>query len=221
MEPEHFYWVGGALTLAAIVVSVVGLRDDGFPSSRGALLGTLALFLFGVVATTAYAVVNARDEQDHRRAELAKAEEEAGAEEHEAQETGAEGSEIASPADEEKAAQAGGEAPAQAGGEKAAQDGEEEGAGGGGPVPVAMLEYEFDPSEVTVEQGTKVSADNDGEVVHNLTVLDGTKELGGTGNIESGDSGDLEVNFAPGDYEMICTIPGHEELGMTGTFRVE
>lgn len=203
MEPEHFYWIGGALTLAAIVVSVVGLRDKGFPSSRGALLGTLALFVFGVAATTTYAVVNARDEQQHRRAELAETQEEAGAEEQQAAQTGGEGPEIASPADEEEAAQG--------------QEAQE----GGGPDPVAMTEYEFDPSDVTVARGATISAENGGEIVHNLTVFEGNKELGGTGNVESGQSGDLEVEFETGEYEMICTIPGHEELGMTGTFTVE
>jgi uncharacterized cupredoxin-like copper-binding protein len=29
------------------------------------------------------------------------------------------------------------------------------------------------------------------------------------------------VDFDPGDYEMICTIPGHADLGMDGTFTVE
>ena len=67
MNPELFYWVGGALAILAVVISFLGLREKDFPTSRGAMLGTLALFTFLVAGATTYAVVNARDEQQHRR----------------------------------------------------------------------------------------------------------------------------------------------------------
>lgn len=197
MNPELFYWIGGALTLLAVIVSILGLRQTDFPRSRGAMLGTLALFAFLVVGATTYAVVNARDEQKNRRAELAHEQatldEEAGAAETEAAQTGAEGPDTASPADEATAAES----------------------------TVGMVEYAFEPADVSFAPGDTVTAQNDGEIVHNLTVLDGNEELGATEDVEPGQTGELEVDFEPGSYEMVCTVPGHADLGMEGTFSVE
>ena len=201
VEPELFYWIGGALTLAALVVSAIGIRSNNFPPSRGALLGLLALFVVLVVGSTTYAVVNARDEQSKHRAELAAEQEEAGAEELEAGETGTEGPITG---DEGAAEEAGVT--------------EEEAVDVG---KVAMTEYAFGPDSVTVKSGDTVTAENEGEVVHNLTVVDGEDELEGTDDVDPGQSGDLEVDLDPGTYEMICTIPGHEDLGMAGDFTVE
>jgi plastocyanin len=200
VNPELFYWIGGVLALLAVVVSFLGLREKDFPGSRGVMTGTLAVFLVLVLGATTYAVVNARDEQEHRRAELAEESEalaeEAGAEELEAEQTGAEGPDTAGTQDEQAAE-------------------------GGGGAPVAMTEYAFDPSDVSASQGDTVTAQNDGQTIHNLTVLDGNEELGATEDVDPGQSADLEVDFDPGDYEMICTIPGHADLGMEGTFTVE
>jgi plastocyanin len=195
VEPELFYWIGSVLAVLAVLVSLIGLRAKAFPASRGAMLGTLTVFAVLVLGTTTYGVVKARDEQGHREAELAEAEREAGEEEIEAQQTGEEGPDIASPADEQEVA-------------------EEEGT-------VAMSEYQFAPSEVTVANGETVTAENDGETLHNLAVFEGDEELGTTPDVDPGGSDELAVDFEPGNYEMICTIPGHADLGMTGTFTVE
>ncbi len=71
------------------------------------------------------------------------------------------------------------------------------------------------------KKGDTVTAENEGEVVHNLTVVDGGDELAGTDDVDPGSSADLEVDIDPGTYQMICTIPGHEDLGMAGDFTVE
>jgi plastocyanin len=197
VNPELFFWIGGALALLAVVISFLGLRERAFPGSRGAMAGTLAAFLVLVLGATTYAVVNARDEQEHREEELAERSEElaqeAQAEETEAAETGAEGPDTA-----------------EAGGEEAAAGTE-----------VGMTEYAFDPTDVTVSRGDTVTATNDGQTVHNLTVQDGNEELGATEDVDAGQSSELAVDFQPGEYEMICTIPGHADLGMEGTFTVE
>lgn len=211
MEPEHFYWVGGALTLAALVASAIGLKNDNFPPSRGALLGLIAVFVFLVVGSTTYAVVNARDEQAKHRAELEHEQEEAGAEELEAGETGTEGPITG---DEGAAEEAGEEEADQADDAAGADE-------GGASGPVAMTEYAFGPDSVTVKNGDTITAENEGAVVHNLTIFDGEEELAGTEDVDPGASGDLEVDIDAGDYEMICTIPGHEDLGMAGEFTVE
>ena len=40
-------------------------------------------------------------------------------------------------------------------------------------------------------------------------------------DIASGDSGTLSVDAEPGDYGVLCTIPGHAEQGMTGSIKIE
>jgi plastocyanin len=199
VEPTLFYWIGGILAILAVAVSFLGLRDKAFPGSRGAILGTLALFLVLVLGSATYAVVNARDEQEHRESEVAEEQElaqEAEVEELEADETGGEGPDTAS-------------------------SGEQGAAAGEAATEVGMDEYSFDPADAVVATGDIVTAVNDGQTVHNLTVLDGDEELGATEDVDPGQSGELEVDFDPGDYEMICTIPGHADLGMDGTFTVE
>ena len=205
MNADLFYYLGVALAVVAVAVSFLGLRAKDFPASRGAMLGSLALFLVLVAGTATYAVVLARDEQEHRRAELAHEAqahaEEQGAEEIEAQQSGGEGPDTASPEDE---AQAGAAA-----------------AGAGAATTVEMVEYAFEPAEVTVSEGDTIAAENAGELPHNLTVLDGDQELGATPDLDGGAAAELSADFPPGDYEMVCTIPGHADLGMKGTFTVE
>jgi plastocyanin len=80
MEETLFYVLGGALVVVALAASAVGLRAETFPPSRGALSAGLAVFAGLVLATTTFAVLNARKEQKDRRAEQA---EEATAQEEE------------------------------------------------------------------------------------------------------------------------------------------
>lgn len=200
MNPDVFYWIGGVLAALAVVITFVGLRKTDFPASRGAMIGTIALFTVLVAASATYAVVNARDHQEHFREELAEYREaegqEAEAEASEAADTGGEGSDAAAPTEAEEAA-------------------EEEGG------PVSMVEYAFVPPEVQAERGDTVETTNDGQVVHNLTLREGSDELTTSGDIDPDGSGEVELDVEPGEYEMVCTVPGHEELGMVGTFTVE
>ncbi len=63
MEPTLFYWIGGVLAVLAVAISFFGLREKDFPTSRGQMIGTLAIFFVLVLGATTYGVVNARDEQ--------------------------------------------------------------------------------------------------------------------------------------------------------------
>jgi plastocyanin len=96
---------------------------------------------------------------------------------------------------------------------------EEAPAGGGAATEVSMTEYAFDPADATVSQGDTITATNDGEIPHNYTIEADGEE--GTEDVDPGSSGELTVNVDPGEYEVICTIPGHAEQGMTGTITVE
>jgi plastocyanin len=204
MEPELFYWIGGATAVAALVVSAIGIKSESFPASRGIMAATIGIFVILVVGSSTYGVVNAQDEQEHREAELAAEQEEADEQELEAEETGAEGP-----------------ITGDAGNEDVTSDEEQPEAAATDDGVVAMSEYAFGPDAVTVKQGDTVTAENEGMVVHNLTVVDGSEELAATPDVDGGDSADLEVDVDPGTYEMICTIPGHEDLGMVGEFTVE
>lgn len=101
---------------------------------------------------------------------------------------------------------------------------EEEPAGG---LTVEMKEFEFIPNDVTIEEGETITADNTGDIVHNFTIEEGTdasepsKELAASPDVDAGDSAEFTPDLKPGEYALVCTIPGHRESGMIGTFTVE
>jgi plastocyanin len=90
--------------------------------------------------------------------------------------------------------------------------------GGGGSTEVSMVEYAFEPSDLTVAEGDAISVTNDGELPHNLTVTD--EDLVSS-DLEGGASEDLTVDLPPGEYDYICSIGDHADQGMTGTLTVE
>ena len=98
--------------------------------------------------------------------------------------------------------------------------------GGGGATSVAMSEYQFDPSDETVASGDTIELSNDGQIPHNYTIVEGDPEGGGaevaaSDDIEPGGTGSLAVDAEPGEYGVLCTIPGHAEQGMTGSITVD
>ena len=96
----------------------------------------------------------------------------------------------------------------------------------GTALTVQMRDYEFDPRDVSVAQGGTIHVTNEGEIAHNLKIERGpdprkeTQELTGTDSFLPGDSENLRLDLPRGRYAMVCTVPGHRELGMTGTLRV-
>ena len=93
--------------------------------------------------------------------------------------------------------------------------------GGGGTKTVSLKEYQFTPSDVTTKQGSTITVENKGNIAHNLTVEQGSKKVAGTSTFLGGKSEKLKVSLKPGKYKMLCTVPGHEQLGMKGTFTVK
>jgi plastocyanin len=93
-----------------------------------------------------------------------------------------------------------------------------------GPNTVAMTEYEFTPRTIKVPSGTELTVRNDGEIAHNLTIKKSpgsSAKLAGTDSFLGGRSEKLKVDLSPGRYAMVCTVPGHEQLGMVGTIVVK
>jgi plastocyanin len=93
--------------------------------------------------------------------------------------------------------------------------------GGAEVSEVKMSEYKFDPSDVSAKAGDTLTVDNGGSLQHDLRLRKGGKELGGTKLVDAGGSTKLKVDFRAGSYEMFCSVPGHEDLGMKGTFTVK
>ena len=85
-------------------------------------------------------------------------------------------------------------------------------------VTVELSEFAIAPAAVQVSEGGSLTVTNTGSTAHDLTVQG--VDLS-TGEIAVGDSATLDVSsLAPGDYELLCTIPGHADAGMTGTLTV-
>lgn len=89
-----------------------------------------------------------------------------------------------------------------------------------GAILVEAREFSFtiDSSQATAGEITFV-VENTGAMVHDFAIRgDGVDKA--TPEIDPGESATLTVTLEPGTYTYICTIPGHEQLGMRGTFTV-
>lgn len=103
---------------------------------------------------------------------------------------------------------------------RAAED-DRSAAGGGGAaaaVTVDLADFMISPSDVQVPAGTtSITVTNSGAVPHNLSIEGGAA----TPDIDPGGTAQLDVSgLAPGDYDLVCSIAGHKESGMTGTMTV-
>lgn len=93
-------------------------------------------------------------------------------------------------------------------------------------------EFRFSPATVELTAGKPVTIQfvNTGTVEHDLQVIDMPATVSnhghGSGNAAHAHAmpGKSEsITFTPkatGTYQFICTVPGHQEAGMAGTFTV-
>jgi plastocyanin len=88
------------------------------------------------------------------------------------------------------------------------------------PGTVVMTDFAFHPRDVEASRGEALTVLNDGGTAHNLTVERGSVRVAGTSSFLAGDRERLRIDMAPGRYRILCTVPGHERLGMTGTLTV-
>jgi plastocyanin len=209
LDGSIFFYLGGALVAAALVLSFIGIRGKGsFPPSGALFTGLTALFALLVVATGAYAVANAEEEQDKHDAEVA-------AEEAEAQEQ---------------------EGAADAGAAPAGQQGEEAPPAPGGPAPpppgggAETLDVTspddgslvFDPDAFEAKPGKITLAyDNPSPVPHSIALEDAEGNALEESDEVTSDSVEISAELAVGEYVFYCTVPGHRESGMEGTLTVE
>jgi FtsP/CotA-like multicopper oxidase with cupredoxin domain len=91
-------------------------------------------------------------------------------------------------------------------------------AAAGGAAAVTLSEFAIEPAALSVPAGGSLQVTNDGSVAHDLTVRDTDLT---SGEIAAGESGTLDVSsLDPGEYEVFCSISGHEQAGMTATLTV-
>ena len=98
-------------------------------------------------------------------------------------------------------------------------------------VPVSLAEWAVttDPSVGSGE--VRFDVTNDGGTVHQLAIyrggsLAGDSIIGGTlvartGNIQAGGTDALQAALEPGDYWLVCPIPGHTAVGMNAQLTVD
>src|SRR5690606_34658231 len=96
--------------------------------------------------------------------------------------------------------------------------------GGADAEPITILALDtlsFDPAEVDVVPGQTVTLQNDGFLQHDLAVDDWGGEQ--TPLLNNGETAEFTIpeDAAVGEqYEFYCTVPGHYEGGMVGTFTI-
>lgn len=91
-----------------------------------------------------------------------------------------------------------------------------------GAIEVTMKDtMKFEPSTLTVQSGDEVVIllDNRGAIPHNFTI----EAVGVDVTLDAKKSDTIEFTAPtdPGEYEITCTEPGHENAGMVGTLIVE
>ena len=93
----------------------------------------------------------------------------------------------------------------------------------GTSLAVVADEYSFDPETIVVTGGGEITfeLENTGVLAHNLRVFDAGTEVGGTPTFTGGKTQSGSVSLDPGDYELVCTVGNHADLGMTGKLTIK
>jgi uncharacterized cupredoxin-like copper-binding protein len=101
-------------------------------------------------------------------------------------------------------------------------------------ISLNMQDFQFEPSRITVPGGKEITLhlSNTGAMEHNLTLMvkpaeapfDGpdTANIYFQKSLKSGESATVTFTApaAPGEYQLVCSVPGHIEAGMVGTMVV-
>lgn len=111
--------------------------------------------------------------------------------------------------------------------------------GGGGAssnsIKAEMSDFAFKPNAWTVKAGEEISLEltNTGTVEHDWSLMiqpaeapfDAADEPNVVSKFDLATGQSTTVTFTaptePGEYQVICTVPGHMEAGMVGTLTVE
>ena len=94
-------------------------------------------------------------------------------------------------------------------------------AAAGTPVTMSLVDFALEPKTVQVDApGTYTfKVTNNGQTTHALEIEgNGVEEESDT--LSPGDSGEVTVELAGGEYELYCPIDGHRAQGMEGSLVV-
>lgn len=87
----------------------------------------------------------------------------------------------------------------------------------GKPTAVSFVGLKYLPDDIEAGEGTvRVRLQNDDAISHTFTIF----ELDVDVRLGSGESTVATFEARRGTYEVVCTIPGHIEGGMTARLRV-
>jgi plastocyanin len=202
---DLFFVFGIGLCALALLVAFVGVRKRDFPASTPVLAGGLAIFAALVAATCAFAVVLAREEQEHREHERAAHEAEVSEEEPVGEGAGGE---------QEGAADEGESA-----------SGESASGGAGAKVELSSPEdgslvFEPDTVEATAGEVT-IEYTNPSQVPHDVAIEADGETIAQGDQVTGGETSVASAELEPGEYVFYCTVPGHREGGMEGTLTVK
>jgi len=192
MNETLFYVFGIALILSAVVVSAIGLKFENFPANRGILAGTVLYFAALVGATALFAVLNAREEAEHREAEQA-------AEETTSTTTEASG-----------------------GGATTTPSGEGGASTVKLAADPSQIAYATDALSAKAGRVTIDFDNPNQAIPHDVCVDGPSGDELGCSEVVTGDASTLDLtNLKPGEYTFFCSVDGHEQAGMTGTLTVQ
>ncbi len=86
------------------------------------------------------------------------------------------------------------------------------------PAAVTLSEFKIEPATIQATNGAGLHVSNEGNVQHNLEIV-GTSFV--TKMIHPGKSEHLDISqLQPGDYTVLCQVPGHEDAGMTAKLHI-
>jgi uncharacterized cupredoxin-like copper-binding protein len=84
--------------------------------------------------------------------------------------------------------------------------------------PSGQLAYEA--TEATAKAGkVTLLSKNDASVPHDISIKGGGVDQKGD-EVTGGDTSKVSVDLKAGEYTFYCSVPGHEQAGMTGTLTV-
>jgi plastocyanin len=92
----------------------------------------------------------------------------------------------------------------------------------GSTLEMSADEYSYDPGRVVLRGAgpLTIRLRNEGDLAHNLRIERAGEDIGGTPTFPGGQTKSGRVNLEHGNYELICTVGDHAELGMTGQLQV-
>jgi uncharacterized cupredoxin-like copper-binding protein len=87
------------------------------------------------------------------------------------------------------------------------------------PIVIELQDIRFVPPDLSVpaNKPSTVTLENTGAAPHNFSI----DEFGIDEDLDPGESKEVEINAAAGQYKYYCNVPGHEAAGMVGTLTVE